>query len=264
MNLIPFLIAVNLMWTNVPNEPCEQYYPDCRLGNYLYHGNQNGTLINVADLGDVQTASASATPNENHFFAVSRYKKICSVGPCWELESPLSNTVQVPSPTPPTPSPITISGTLTQCGDGPAPNIVVILIGTNPAIATVTDELGHFEFTNLPAGDYQITPAHDPVPLYTRGIDSVDVIAIHRYFLNFIEFSPCQVAAGDVNEDGFVDTADALAINQFYLGFPSANVGAFKFTPTSYIFLNADTDQEGNFTASILGDVTRPFVNLSQ
>ncbi len=72
--------------------------------------------------------------------------------------------------------------------------------------------------------------------------------------------------AADVDGDDTVSTADAIAINRFYLGlsFPIGNTGQYQFMPGIRSYSNLSTDQVSqNYDAIIFGDVVSPFADDS-
>jgi hypothetical protein len=93
-------------------------------------------------------------------------------------------------------------------------------------------------------------------------INTIDVVATQRHFLQFVLLSGCRLTAADVNGDNVVDTVDVVAIQRFYLGAAStANVGQYKFTPVSRTYPTLISNQTGqNYNALVLGDVVAPFV----
>ena len=64
-----------------------------------------------------------------------------------------------------------------------------------------------------------MTPAKTALAPGSAGINTVDVLATQRHFLN-IELIPagCRLTAADVNGDTNVNTVDVLAIQRFFLG----------------------------------------------
>ena len=70
----------------------------------------------------------------------------------------------------------------------------------------------------------------------SAGINTVDVIAVQRHFLNIgTPLSGCRLMAADVNGDSVIDSVDVIAIRQFFLGRSTgiANTGKYKFIPVS-------------------------------
>ena len=100
-------------------------------------------------------------------------------------------------------------------------------------------------------------------PGSSNGIDTIDVIATQKHFLNNPPLPPgCRSLAADVNEDGNVTTIDVIAIQRFFLGLPTgiANVGRYRFTPASRVYPTLNTNQtEQDYDILIFGDVASPF-----
>jgi len=81
-----------------------------------------------------------------------------------------------------------------------------------------------------------VTPTKAALSPGSSGIDTVDVIAIQRHFLNLgTPLSGCRLTAADVNADSSVDTIDVVAVQRFFLTLSTgiANTGKYKFNPIS-------------------------------
>ena len=96
------------------------------------------------------------------------------------------------------------------------------------------------------------------------GIDTVDVVATQRHFLNIgTPLTGCRLTAADVNGDSAVNTVDVIAIQRFFLELTTgtANVGKYQFNPTSRSYPGVVSDQTAqNYDTLVLGDVATPFV----
>lgn len=97
----------------------------------------------------------------------------------------------------------------------------------------------------------------------TPGINTVDVIATQRHFLNIgTPLSGCALTGADVNGDAAINTSDVIAIQRFALGLSAgiANVGKYQFNPASRTYPGVVSDQTGqNYDTLIFGDVAAPF-----
>ena len=70
--------------------------------------------------------------------------------------------------------------------------------------------------------------------------------------------------AADVNADAQVNTVDVVAIQRFYLGYPTgfANTGTYKFSPASRTYSPLTNNQTGqDYDALVFGDVVMPFAD---
>jgi hypothetical protein len=109
-----------------------------------------------------------------------------------------------------------------------------------------------------------VTPTKSALTPGATGINTVDVIATQRHFLNLgTPLAGCRLTAADVNGDTAVDTIDLIAIQRFFLVLPTgiANVGKYQFTPTSRSYSEIVSDQTAqNYDTLIFGDVASPFV----
>lgn len=169
----------------------------------------------------------------------------------------------------PSPSPIPlikITGKVAICADisqNPVSNVTMTVTG-DAATSTITDEIGDYLF-NLSQGNYTITPSKTRIEPATGGIDTADIIAVQNHFLGFAPLVGCQLTAADANGDNTINTIDVVAIQRFYLGIPTglANVGKHKFVPNNREY-NLTQDQiNQNFDTTIIGDVTKPFIQTS-
>ena len=128
----------------------------------------------------------------------------------------------------------------------------------------MTDGLGNYQLSSLPSGgSYLVTPTKAALPPGAPGVDTVDVVAVQRHFLNFgTPLSGCRLLAADVNGDTAVDTVDVVAIQRFYIASKTgtANVGMYQFTPTNRTYPGIASDQtDQNYDTLVLGDVASPF-----
>ena len=131
--------------------------------------------------------------------------------------------------------------------------------------STLSDGSGNYMFSSLPSGgSYTVTPSKTALTPASAGINTVDVIAMQRHFLNIAPLPPgCRLAAADVNGDTAINTVDVIAIQRFFLGLSTgiANVGKYQFTPTNRSYLGLVSNQTGqNYDALVFGDVASGFV----
>jgi hypothetical protein len=129
----------------------------------------------------------------------------------------------------------------------------------------MTDSSGDYLFSSLPSGGfYTVTPSKAARAPGSLGINTVDVVATQRHFLQIVLLSGCRLRAADVNLDNFVNTVDVVAIQRFFLGQTTgiANVGKYQFTPTNRSYAGIVSDQTGqNYDTLIFGDVASSFVH---
>jgi hypothetical protein len=197
---------------------------------------------------------------------------------CVGSNDALSPLVAVPvtltvgaSPTPsatPTPATISISGSIAYCSNpslNPVPNVVMTLTGSASS-STLTDGSGNYSFTSLPAGgSYTVTPSKSALPPGSAGINTTDVVAAQRHFLNITSLPPgCRLTAADVNGDTTLNTIDIIAIQRFFLGLSTgiANTGKYNFNPVSRSYPSVVSNQVNqNYNALVFGDVALGFVH---
>jgi dockerin type I repeat protein len=163
---------------------------------------------------------------------------------------------------------VNIDGTITYCSNpvsGPVPNVTLTLTG-GASGSTSSDSSGNYLFSGLPSGGtYAVTPSKAQLLPGAANINTVDVIATQRHFLNLgTPLSGCQLTAADVNGDGQVNTVDVTAIVRFYLGQSTGigNTGRYKFIPISRTYTGVLTNQTAqNYDTLVFGDVASPYVH---
>jgi hypothetical protein len=164
-------------------------------------------------------------------------------------------------------APVNISGTISYCSNpvpGPVPNVTLTLTG-NALSSTFSDGSGNYQFSILAAsGSYTVTPTKSALTPSSPGINTVDVIATQRHFLNLgTPLSGCKLMAADVNGDTSINTVDVIAIQRFFLGLSTgiANTGKYQFSPVNRTYTGLVTNQTGqNYDTLVFGDVASPFV----
>src|SRR5439155_10570477 len=181
--------------------------------------------------------------------------------------SPTPSTTPNPSPTPsPT---VGISGTVGQCTTaGPSGMALALatmtLTGTTSG-STTTDILGNYSFAGLTnGGSYTVTPSKADRFPGSPGINTTDVIATQRHFLNIAFLTGCRLAAADCAPPVGITTQDVIAIQRFFLTLSTGigNVGKYSFTPTNrtYTPLIGSVAAQ-NYDTIVFGDPASPFAN---
>ena len=145
------------------------------------------------------------------------------------------------------------------------PNVTLNLTGDTTA-STLSDGSGNYQFSSLAAGgSYVVTPTKAALAPGSAGINTVDVVATQRHFLNITPLPlGCALTAADVNGDTLINTVDVIAIQRFFLGLSTgtANTGQYQFSPASRTYPGVVTDQTGqDYDTLVLGDVASGFVH---
>ena len=161
-----------------------------------------------------------------------------------------------------------ISGSIVYCNDPtlvPVRNVTLTVTGTVSSTA-LSDDSGNYTISSLnTGGSYTITPSKVALVGPLNAINTIDVVAVQRHFLNLAAIPPgCRLTAADVNGDNAITTIDVIAIQRFFLGLSTglADVGKYQFTPPNRIYNPLSNNQANqNYDALILGDVTSPFVS---
>jgi hypothetical protein len=160
-----------------------------------------------------------------------------------------------------------ISGSISYCSNpvpGPVPNVTLNLTG-DTTTSTLSDSSGNYQFSSLGSGgSYIVTPTKSALIPGSAGINTIDVIAVQRHFLNLgTPLSGCRLTAADVNGDTAINTIDVIGIQRFFLGLSTgiANTGKYKFTPVSRTYTGLVTNQIAqNYDTLVFGDVASGFV----
>jgi hypothetical protein len=143
------------------------------------------------------------------------------------------------------------------------PSVALDLTG-DTATSTLSDGSGNYQFSSLAiGGSYTVTPTKSALTPGSSGIDTVDVVATQRHFLNIAVLPVgCRRVAADVNGDATIDTIDVIAIQRFFLGRTTgfANAGQYQFSPASRTYPGVLANQTSqNYDTLVFGDVAGPF-----
>ena len=181
--------------------------------------------------------------------------------------APTASPTPTPMPTAtPTAPPVSISGNVDYCTNASLPSVpgVTLVLSGNASGSTLSNGLGNYTFASLASGgDYTVTPNKPALAPAFTGINTVDVVAAQRHFLQIALLTGCRLTAADVNGDAVVTTVDVIAVQRFFLGFATgtANVGKYSFSPEARSYSGLMTDQTGqNYDSLVFGDITSPFV----
>jgi hypothetical protein len=141
---------------------------------------------------------------------------------------------------------------------------VTLALTGSASDSTLSDGAGNYQFTSLVSGgNYTVTPSKAARLPGSPNINTVDVIATQRHFLNIgSPLSGCRLSAADVNGDTGINTVDVIAIQRFYLSLTTgiANVGKYQFAPVSRNYPGVVSNQTGqNYDTLIFGDVVPNF-----
>jgi hypothetical protein len=145
------------------------------------------------------------------------------------------------------------------------PNVTLTLTGTVSG-STTSDASGNYTLSSLIAGgNYTVTPTKAQLVPGSGNINTIDVVAIQRHFLQVgIPLSGCRLTAADVDLNNQVNTIDVVGVQRFFLvaSTGTANTGKYRFTPTSRTYSGIVTDQTSqNYDSLVLGDVATPFIH---
>jgi hypothetical protein len=162
---------------------------------------------------------------------------------------------------------VTISGTISYCPNpsfDPVPGVTLTLTG-DAAGSTSSNGSGNYTLSPMPSGgSFTVTPAKAALAPGSAGINTVDVVATQRHFLNVgTPLSGCSLTAADVTGDSLISTTDVVAIQRFVLGLltGTANTGTYQFNPANRTYPGIVSNQSAqNYDALVFGDVASTFV----
>jgi hypothetical protein len=161
----------------------------------------------------------------------------------------------------------------------PIANAVVTLTpASGTALKATTAADGSYSFTGLNAGTFTISAA---ASLTWGGVNASDALAAVRSFLGLVTLDTVQALAADVNNDAKVNSTDALAIINRYVGSTTSFVkpdwivwpGSGSITVSSNVTKNfsiiATGDVNESYTVGIakagtLNLLTKSVVNVKQ
>jgi hypothetical protein len=219
----------------------------------------SGTLfqLNLTKVSNTPGANTALTwaASPNDFFFIDYYLQNR-----WPSSTPLGSiTFQAAT--------VTISGTDFYCSNpitDPLPGVTLTLTG-NGSGSTVSNSSGNYTLPSVASGgSYTVTPSMAALVPGSGGINTVDVIAVQRHFLNIALLTGCRLTAADVTLDSSIDTSDVIAIQRFVLAQSTgiASTGQYQFSPVSRSYAGIVSNQTSqNFDALVLGDVAAGFVN---
>jgi hypothetical protein len=117
---------------------------------------------------------------------------------------------------------------------------VMVELNGNMTSQTYTNNLGSYQFANLPLGnDYTVAPHLDLNPL--NGVTTYDLLLLHRHILGMqLLDSPYKIIAGDVNRSNWLTISDVVDLRKLILyevtTFP--NNTSWRFVDKNYTFPN--------------------------
>lgn len=159
------------------------------------------------------------------------------------------------------PSQYSISGKIVYHNSNQTPiqNAEVKLQKSGETIATLyTDEQGNFYFPDLSTGTYSLTFKKTG---NWGGVNSSDALMTVRYFASLESLDDIQKMAADVNDDGKINSTDALLIlRRFTMVIDSFTKPNWLFSPNPITINLSDSNYYQVIKAIAAGDVNRSYV----
>jgi len=140
---------------------------------------------------------------------------------------------------------------------------VKLIKGSTVVSTTTTDANGYYQFTSLADDTYLIDGASTKP---WGGGNSSDALLIMKHFVGLSTLTGLKLEAADVNADAAVNTADALNVQQRFVGMiPGFNAGDWVFEKNTVVLVGLN--EVNDFAALCFGDVnasyTPPFVKVA-
>ena len=141
--------------------------------------------------------------------------------------------------------------------NSPVPNVKVFLSSINGLDSTTTDITGQYNFDNIVPGNYKISLTKDDG---WGGSNSTDALVAVKYFSHLISLDSLQQKAADVNNNGLVNSTDALMIcERFIYKIKSFNCTDWIFSGNTNITVS-DNNVVQDFKGIAAGDVNSSLV----
>lgn len=150
-----------------------------------------------------------------------------------------------------------LAGTVSYFGGGPLPGAALSLVGVGTH-AEVSDSEGTYLFSDLPTGDYTLTPSKQDG---AGAISAMDASLILQAEAGLMALSPAQQLAADVNRNGSITSMDASYVLEHSVGlralpFPGAG-RIWDFMPAQRMYAPLSSNPTAqNFTGVLVGEVT--------
>ena len=141
-----------------------------------------------------------------------------------------------------------IQGNIRMTDGTPVPNVELQMSGNNNSVANNQSD-GTYDFIDLEIGNnYTITPFRNDN--HKNGVNTIDLVLMRSHILGIgTPLTPYQIIAGDVNNDGQLNTFDMVLVQKIIklwdTEFASSN--SWRFIPADYVFQNPSDPLSENF-----------------
>lgn len=155
----------------------------------------------------------------------------------------------------------TISGKLTYDNTASTPlSCCTIYLKTNTGVlvdSTETDLNGDYSFSCVPDGSYIIAASTTKA---AGSINSIDALQVLKHFVGVSTLTGLPFIAGDVNDNGFINSADALLIAKRYTELITTFIiGDWVFEEPT-VAVCGNNQYTVDFKGLCAGDVNRSYV----
>lgn len=135
--------------------------------------------------------------------------------------------------------------------------VYLILGCCNKVDSTYTDADGHFIFQDIDPGNYIVKPVDDEE---WGGVNADDALALLKHFVGFITLTGLREIAGNLDDNHFINSIDAMMAAKRYVGL----ISTFPIGNWSYESCPVELSGDANITVSIKsicnGDVNGSFI----
>lgn len=139
----------------------------------------------------------------------------------------------------------------------PISNSPVKLIHGNDTLVQVTNNLGHFQFSNIQLGSYQLK-ANCTKPW--GGVNSSDCLKVLQHFTGMSVLSPFRTLAANVDGNTYVNAVDALTILKRIVGMTNSFIKGNWLFESPAITITGQTNININLKGICYGDVDGSYI----
>lgn len=160
-------------------------------------------------------------------------------------------------------NPAVLKGSLAYNGDTARPlsgvDISISDLSSSVIYQTQSAANGGFSIGNIPDGSYEVDPDLSNAPW--KGINATDALMASRHFVGLANLSSLEQLAGDVDGSGYTNAADALAIQQRFVGYTTAFNSGDWVVGDKHVTILGNGEFSPVISAICMGDVNASWNN---